>query len=271
MSIKPSKPEPFEGRRDALTVNTWLYQVDVYFNVMQVVHPQVVIDETTKISFASILLKGPAANWWYMLVQSGSAPGSWEAFKTCVQNEFIPQDSVRRSREKLRFLVQRTSVSSYLAQFRNLVIGIPGMNDDEKLDRFVSGLKHSVKIEVLKASPDNLNDASRIALNVDNALSGAGMFSTGRFSYGSNSTTVQTPQPMDIGNVEGNAHFRGSSFKPKKKYTSNVDVQRERDLKNNACFTCHKPGCRPWKHVQGEALMSNAETVEADSADESEN
>ena len=76
---------------------------------------------------------------------------------------------------------------------------------------------------------------------------------------------------MDIGNVEGNAHFRGSSFKPKKKYTSNVNVQRERDLKNNACFTCHKPGCRPWKHVQGEALMSNAETVEADSADESEN
>ena len=63
-----------------------------------------------------------------------------------------------------------------------------------------------------------MNDASRIALNVDSALFGAGMlnFQPSQGNFG--------PTPMDIGNVE----------------------QREKDRRNNACFSCHKKGCRPW-------------------------
>ena len=75
--MKPQKPGPFEGKRDALTVETWLYQVDIHFNLLQVANPNIQIDEGTRVFFATTLLKGNAANWWFMLVQTGQAPGDW--------------------------------------------------------------------------------------------------------------------------------------------------------------------------------------------------
>lgn len=50
---------------------------------------------------------------------------------------------------------------------------------------------------------------------------------------------------MDICNVEGTFHNPVKSFKSNRK--GNVS-QREKDIRNNACFTSHKVGCRPWKH-----------------------
>ena len=262
-SLRPARPEPFEGKRDALTVETWIYQVEVYLNLLQVANPNLVIDDVTRIQFASSLLKGNAVNWWYMLVQSGQGPGLWENFKIALRNEFVPQDSQRRNRDKLRNLRQTASVAGYLTTFRNLVIGIPGMNEEEKLDRFCAGLKNEVKIEVLKANPADLNAASTIALNVDNAIFGAGMFN--RSSYGGGAG----PQPMDIGNVEGGSHYRGKSFKNGKKTMKN---QREKDLANNACFTCHKKGCRPWKCGERTVDVTNTVAQSAAVSDsESEN
>ena len=261
-SLKPSKPVPFEGKRDSLAVETWLYQVDVYLNLLQVANPNMVIDDETRVAFATTLLKGNAANWWFMLVQAGQAPGQWENFKVALRGEFVPQDSERRNRDKLRNLRQTGSVAGYLTTFRNLVIGIPGMNEDEKLDRFCSGLKNEVKLEVLKANPVDLNAAAQIALNVDNAFYGAGMFSRGSQSGSAG------PAPMEIGNLENGTHYRGKSFKKGKK----KKTQRELDLANNACFTCHKKGCRPWKCGEGTVNVVDAVAkCDSESDSESEN
>jgi len=239
LSVKPSKPELFAGRRDALAVNTWLYQVEIYLNIVQASNPQNVIDDNMKVSFATTLLKGNAANWWYMLVENGTAPGQWLVFKNEFKKEFIPQDSIRRCRENLRRLHQTTSVSSYLNEFRNIVIGIPGMNEDEKLDRFCAGLKPHVRLEVLKSNPSDLQSATQIALNVDNAIFGAGMYSF--------QNNVQT-DAMEIGNFQQKNRFAGPHSRRDNKQNTTKFMQRQKDIANNACFTCHKPGCRPWKH-----------------------
>ena len=87
----------------------------------------------------------------------------------------------------------------------------------------------------------------------------------------------QSPQPMDISNVEGPNHYRGKTFKQRNNGNKNFNDQRDNDLKNNACFTCHKPGCRPWKHLRRETRVTNAEICENEetneniSSDESEN
>lgn len=66
---KPSKPGPFEGKRDSLTVETWIYQFDVYLNLLQVENPNgdsrilMGIDDGTCVAFAAIVLKGYAASW----------------------------------------------------------------------------------------------------------------------------------------------------------------------------------------------------------------
>lgn len=72
-SIKPSKPESFVGQRDALTVNTWLYQFGTYLNLVQLGNIGIASNDNARVAFASTLLKGIAANWWYLLVQSGQA------------------------------------------------------------------------------------------------------------------------------------------------------------------------------------------------------
>lgn len=61
-------------------------------------------------------------------------------------------------------------MSSKFHTFRNIVITFPRIIGDEKLNKFWEGLKLQVRIRVLKLCPDNLNSATKIAINVDNAL-----------------------------------------------------------------------------------------------------
>ena len=232
-SLKPNKPSTFQGKRDEFAVRTWLFQVQQYLSLVQVENA-VNLDDQTKISFVSSFLTGTAAAWWYTLVASNTAPNTWEGFEAAIGQEFIPFDSVQRSRNKLRQLTQKTSVSSYLSEFRNIVLTIPNMNEVEKVDRFCQGLKPQIRLEVMKAGAQTMNDASKIALNVDSALFGAGML--GFQQTYSNSH----PTPMEIGNME----------------------QRKKDLNKNACFKCHEVRCRPWicdnKNKKPEITNTNA-------------
>lgn len=106
----------------------------------------------------------------------------------------IPCDHVRRTIDKVPKLVRYTSVAKYLNAFRNLVLFILEMNVIENLDTFYPDLKPQLRLEVLKDSPANINDTARMALNVDGALFGTGMFSEG-FQY-------DVPQKKNIGTVQ---------------------------------------------------------------------
>ena len=187
-------------------------------------------------------MKHTAASWWYVKVQCNQVPDTWEEFEIALRTEFIPQDRLRRARDKLRKLTQRTAVSAYLTEVQNIVLSIPGITENEKLDRFCSGLKPQVKLEVVKSNPTSFDQAAQVALSVDSAFFGAGMFN----SWGGQSRNFSTPtyQPMEIGNIEKRQqHYGGNGFR-----NNNLSEQRKRGLQNNACFTCHKPGYRPWKH-----------------------
>lgn len=82
--------------------------------------------------------------------------------------------------------------------------------EGEKLAEVCAFLKQQVRLEVMKACLVYFYDVARIALSVDSALFGAGMFS-GSFQY-------VGPQPMDIGSVQGNSRNHRTSFKGKQKW-----------------------------------------------------
>lgn len=90
--------------------------------------------------------------------------------------------------------MQNSIVSKYLIAFRSLVLSIADANDCEKVDKFCVGLKPHAILAVLKPGAYIVNDAARIALDVDSALLGAGLLSGGFECSGL--------QHMDIGNVE---------------------------------------------------------------------
>ncbi len=75
------------------------------------------MDKAMKISFVFSFLEGTAANRCYTVVAGNRMSATWEEFEYAIRNEFIPSDSVQRSRDKLRRLAQRTSVSDCLSKF----------------------------------------------------------------------------------------------------------------------------------------------------------
>lgn len=72
-------------------------------------------------------------------------------FRKAMLAECFPSDHVRRARDKVRKLSHNTSVSKFLAEFKNIVLRITGMTDEEKFDRFCSGLEYEIRVEVLKS------------------------------------------------------------------------------------------------------------------------
>lgn len=65
-----------------------------------------------------------------------------------------------------------TSLAGYLGDFCNIVIAIPGMTEDEKVEKLCPGLNPKLTMEVMKAGPSELDATVKLALNVDNAIFG---------------------------------------------------------------------------------------------------
>lgn len=128
-------------------------------------------------------------------------------------------------------------MASYLGEFRNILIDIPGISDREKMARFTEGLKPHILLEVRKGSPKLFEEAAKITLDVDGACYGAGFFSRKGQNYGFRGDTG--PVPMEKGNFEPRGKIPG------------IKAEILNDLKNNLCFVCHKPICRAFNHKDG--------------------
>lgn len=234
LNLKPKRPEVFDGKRDQMTVEAWIYSIDSYIQLVQLGSP-VAISDSDKIKFAATLFSGSAASWWFLVFQSHEVPATWNDFVRMLRAEFVPFDAERLARDRLHALRQVTSVIDYITKFRNIILTIPGMSESEKWDRFRMGLKPQVRLEVMKSGKTTFEEAARIALNVDSALYGAGLFS-GTPQSGFQKEYGQGPVPMDIGNIERQTGGETASSKSGK----------------NKCWICKRSGCRSWKHSANE-------------------
>jgi hypothetical protein len=82
------KINPYQGEIDALKLNHWLQQLEVYFSVHH-------IDEEKKIAFARLKLVGHDLIWWEIHTKTlrldGDLPVTrWEDFKNLIESQFYP-------------------------------------------------------------------------------------------------------------------------------------------------------------------------------------
>lgn len=139
-------------------------------------------------------------------------------------------------------MTKRTSISSYLTELQNTVIAIWEIFEDEKLEKFCSGLKPQVKLEILKSNLAALGQATQIAFSMTRTIFGTGIYHSWGMkpSFFSNSG----PQPTESENFEKCLERnKGNTFLIEK-----TSEQRHKDLQHNAYFTCHESGCIPGKH-----------------------
>lgn len=114
-----------------------------------------------------------------------------------VWQELSSQDSAKRPTDKLRALVQKSSISSCVNEHSNIVIAIPNTIQQDELKKFFNALKTTACLVVLIVGSLSSEHPFGTALNVDSALHGPGMFQNPSLRNQNSNF-----QPMAIANVE---------------------------------------------------------------------
>jgi hypothetical protein len=156
---------------------------------------------------------------------------TWDEFQTSLKAHFYPIDPVKQARDQLHPLVQTTSVRDYTATFRHLCAIIGTISEDEKMDRYVRGLKTRTRGQVDLKEPETFDEACRLAEMIDVSNDRIfGGFNNSRPPHQSHKPRQNGPTPMDL-----NA-FSDSREQPKfKKLSPEEKDQRRRD---GLCLYC---------------------------------
>ena len=151
----------FSGRRTEMSVDTWLFQMRQYFDNCKA-------EDNQKVPYASSLLKDDAIIWWRNHLESAENNHEegikhWDDFKKAITEQFKYVNARKIARDKLAVIQQKKSVQEYATEYRSLLLEIPGMLEEEKVDRFIRGLKDYTRLETELRDPDSLSDAIKIA------------------------------------------------------------------------------------------------------------
>jgi hypothetical protein len=231
--LKIGKPETFNGKRDASSVENWLFTLQQYLQISLASNPE------SWVSVASTYLRDAALVWWRTVcsdpVRSSAVHASFDTFCLEVRKQFLPSNAVKSARDKLALLRQTKSAQEYVNAFQSLCLQIPGISSDEQLDRFCRGLKEKTRLEVELREPTTLADAIRIAVRHDTVVfKHAQSFRSfpSRSDFRAIPEVDSGPQPMEIGAV---THQSGS----RNKMSSD---ERSRLMNAGACFYCKEKG-----------------------------
>ena len=141
----------------------------------------------------------------------------------------------------------------HVQKFTELCLEIPDLNETERLDRFVRGLRLEVRREVDLHDPQNFNEAAKIAERYDSIVNHKVNFGN-RKPYnpmyfpknGGLSKPRNVPQPMEIDVINTRRNDQSRNLPPKRP---------------PVCYLCKKTGhlladCPEWISLRKE--MGNA-------------
>jgi hypothetical protein len=194
---RPGKPEKFSGgKADAMRVDVWLFAMEKYFAA---VGPALSAD-ADRLRHTLPLLQGHALEWWQFEETSAAAggpalPATWAAFRMALQQRFQPISAALKARDRLYTLRQSGSVAAYAAEMQRQLILCPDVSVQERLHRFIAGLKPAVQRELRLREPADLAAAIAMAERVDEIDRVPSRWSYGRAAGGASSS----PAPMELG------------------------------------------------------------------------
>ncbi|CAI7758453.1 unnamed protein product [Closterium sp. NIES-53] len=187
MPLKPQRPPCFDpSQRGGPTVQSWVFMMNVFFDA------NYVESDAAKIRYAVSLLRGPAMDWWRVIVTSPRAyePPShedeptgpavtWSSFCETAQYStrdawcaglrarFEPIAASISARQKLRTWRQLGSVQDYTSGFLALCEQVGYMHEAERVDRYVGGLKPDISHEIMLRGLSNFNKILALAEKID--------------------------------------------------------------------------------------------------------
>lgn len=100
-----------------------------------------------------------AAIWWYTKVASNQVSVIQREFEGLRRAEFIPIDSFRRNRGKIKGVKQKCSVAARVNELRTVGMKFLDMKDGEKIYRFSCILKKIFRLEGMEGDKWNVEAA----------------------------------------------------------------------------------------------------------------
>lgn len=164
---KVAQPEYFNGQRGKLT--TFITQCSLVFAMQGSRFP----DETSKVYYAGSFLRDTAFLWFQPYVTADPQPGfmkSWTLFKVELKSMFGDPDEIATAERQLYNLKQRSSVSSYMADFTRYSVLVK-WNSEALSAQFYRGLKDVIKDEIMRTGkPQGLRELQDLAIRIDTRL-----------------------------------------------------------------------------------------------------
>jgi hypothetical protein len=238
-----------------------------------------ILADNLRIAVAGSYLTSAALDWWRLLntqaaVGLAALPTTWIQFKIMITERFQPIEEAAMARQRMRALTQRGSVRKYITEFNNLVLRIPSMDEDTRLDNFIFGLRQDVRRWVRQQRPARLIDAIRLAeefetIRLQDATADRSLARKGANLIKSlpppRGAADNGPTPMELGSAQVSA--RKQNIGPASKGPAKPKSQQAQRTVPT-CFQCGQPGhirrfCPERKKGSPKAKLNSAK-VEAE-------
>lgn len=212
---KRNKPPTFDGKG---SVDSWLAHIQEYCSTSP---------NEQKLAIAVTYLTGSAHDWYIGTKQLQDSPVlTFVGFCQAISKRFNPADKARAARDKLAKWRQLKSVHIYSQSFLEIILDIPTITEDEKIDRYSRGLKTFIWEELCTHNYTTLDELMNEAERVEAAKARKyqGITSDQGVPRGESN---RIPVPMDLGAVSV------GKLTPE---------EREKCLRLGLCLRCRKPG-----------------------------
>jgi hypothetical protein len=161
----------YEGNLDVEELLDWIRALDKYFDYEDV-------EEDKKVKHTVTRLKGHATLWWDELQADRHCKGkqkikSWDRMVAKMKAKFIPKDYQITLFRRMQNLRQKLmTVKEYTEEFYKINIRTGHReSDDEKVARYMNGLRYDIQDEMSMMSLQNVEDAYQMALKAEEKLS----------------------------------------------------------------------------------------------------
>ncbi|CAI7884936.1 unnamed protein product [Closterium sp. NIES-54] len=138
VALKPQRPPCFDSsQRGGPTVQAWLFTLNVFFDA------NYVSEDTAKIRYAVSLLRGPAMDWWRVIV---TKPVDYATLSTREgqTGPWAPSYFM----EVPQYRTWDTWCADYTSGFLALCEQVGYMHESERIVRYIGGLKHDIAQEI---------------------------------------------------------------------------------------------------------------------------
>lgn len=184
-------PPAFDGKSAKL--DSWVADMEQQFEWY------VVQSDADRMRFAAGFISGSARDWW-TATAAAARPTTWETFVAALRQRFQPVTSAETARAKLASLQQgKSSIHDYVSSFRQLLVSVPTMGEDDRLFTFTRGLRSDIATQLRVHGVKTVDAAVEMATRIGSLGELAGLTAAtikpASAAGGSND--------MDLSNVEG--------------------------------------------------------------------